>query len=163
MAADSNYNYWDSCIFIDGLKKTAGRYPQILQLEIEARAGSLFIFASALAIAEVVKLKDYGPLTEDEAREIANYFRHKFVRILPVDRLIARSAAQIVREHDLKPPDAIHVATALRARCAVMYTYDRAMYTYDRALLDKSGMIGEPAIPIKSPGEFGTSNLFSSP
>src|SRR5205085_7098644 len=99
MAADNNYSYWDSCIFIDGLKKTAGRFPQISQLEGEAKAGRLFIFTSTMAIAEVVKLKEYGPLTEDQLRDIAAYFRHKFIRVIPVDRVVARSAAEIVREH----------------------------------------------------------------
>jgi len=155
MAADSNYNYWDSCIFIDGLKQTSGRFPQIKHLESEAKAGRLFIFSSTMAIAEVVKLKDYGPLTEEQIREISSYFRHKFIRIIPVDRLIARSAAEIVREHNLKPPDAIHVATALRSRCAVLYTYDQL-------LLDKNGTIGNPGIPIKRPGEFGQGGFFAS-
>jgi predicted nucleic acid-binding protein len=145
--ADSNYCLWDSCVFIDGLRKTADRFPRISELESEAKSRRLFIFASTLAIAEVVKLKEYGDLTEDEHRDISAYFRHKFIKVIPVDRVIARAAAEIVREHSLKPPDAIHIATANRCRCAVLYTYDGPM-------LEKNGQIGSPSLPIKRPGEF---------
>jgi predicted nucleic acid-binding protein len=146
--ADSASCHWDSCIFIDGLRQTAGRFPQISALEQEAKGGHLIIFTSTLAIAEVCKTKDYGDLTEDEHRQIKAYFRHKFVKVIQVDRIIARNAAEIVRDHSLKPPDAIHVATAIRCRCQVLYTYDGLM-------LSKDGQIGTPALPIKPPGAFG--------
>src|ERR1019366_3880277 len=106
MAGDSNYVYWDSCIFIDGLRKTPDRFARISEIESQAKSGNLYIFTSTLAIAEVVKLREYGSLTDEELRLISGYFQHKFIKVIPVDRVIAKNAAEIVREYSLKPPDA---------------------------------------------------------
>lgn len=88
MASDLILTYWDSCVFIDGLRKTEARWPQIKILENQAKGGESVIYTSALAIAEVVKLQEFGELTEDESRRIAGYFRHKFIRVIPVDRVV---------------------------------------------------------------------------
>jgi len=154
MTPDNNYNYWDSCVFIDGLRQTPGRFPQIAQLDATAKSGDIYIFCSTLAIAEVVKMNSYGPLRTAEEQNIAAYFRHKFIKLIQVDRTIARSAAEIVRQHELKPPDAIHVATAIRTRGCVLYTYDKQ-------LLDKSGQTGDPVVLFKNPGELASPTLFS--
>ena len=144
--------YWDSCVFIDALRKTPGRWEHIRYLEDDARSGGSYIYTSTLTIAEVVRCKDDETFTDAERRLIANYFTHSFVKIIPVDRIVARAAADIVRVHRLKPPDAIHVATALRAKCAVLYTYDGVD---GGGLLAKHDQIGTPTLPIKRPGEFG--------
>lgn len=165
MANDPQPIYWDSCVFIDGLRQTPVRWPHILYLEQQAKGGAVVIYTSALTIAEVVKTKESGELTDEERRNIADYFRHKFVRVIPVDRIVARAAADIVRNHGLKPPDAIHVATAIRTKCAVLYTYDGLGGDPDK-LLGKSGQIGAPALPIKLPGGFddpsGEMRMFST-
>jgi predicted nucleic acid-binding protein len=153
MAVDLPGVYWDSCIFIHALQKTPGHAPKILAIENDAKDGKLVVYVSALVIVEVCKLKRHGTTSDHEVRQISDYFRHKFVRVVPVDRPIARMAAEIVRNHDLKPPDAIHVATALRTKCEVFYTYDGD--GNDPGLLKMSGVIGSPALPIKRPGEWG--------
>lgn len=162
MATEPQRVYWDSCIFIDGLRQTTNRWPQIEMLEHEAKGGAIAIYTSTLTIAEVVKIKEYGELTVEEGRLIAAYFRHKFIRVVPIDRVVARSAAEIVRNHQLKPPDAIHVATAIRSKCCVMYTYDGDGGDSNK-LLGKNGQIGVPALAIKRPGEFGQNNIFAQP
>jgi predicted nucleic acid-binding protein len=159
MANEPKRIYWDSCVFIDALRKTSARWPKIQELENQAKSGKLIIFTSTLAIAEVVKLKEHGELTEAERHLISGYFRNKFVRVVPVDRVIAKSAADIVRVHSLKPPDAIHVATAIRTVCCVLFTYDGDGGDSTK-MLGKNEMIGLPAIPIKRPGEFGDALLF---
>lgn len=161
MATEPRRVYWDSCVFIDALRKTDGRIDPILDIERKARAGQLLIFTSALAVAEVVKLDQHTPLTEDERRHINAYFRHKFVRVVPVDRIVAKSAADIVRVHELKPPDAVHVATALRCVCKVLFTFD-GISGDPKKMLAKSDLIGTPTIPIKQPGHYGDWEMFSS-
>lgn len=161
MAADPKPIYWDSCVFIDGLRQTPVRWPHIQTLEHQAKGGALVIYTSALAIAEVVKTKESGELTDSERHLINAYFRHKFVRVIPVDRIVAKMAAEIVRNHELKPPDAIHVASAIRTKCVVMYTYDGLGGDPDK-LLGKSGQIGAPSLPIKLPGDSSEYTMFAS-
>lgn len=159
MAAELQLTYWDSCVFIDALRKTEARWPKIQQLEYEARGGKTVICTSAFTIAEVVKLQQYGDLTDEERRLIDGWFRHKFVRVIPVDRIVAKAAAEIVRRHELKPPDSVHIASAIRMKCEVFYTYDG--HDGDQAkLLAKDGLVGGmPTLAIKRPGEYGQMTL----
>ncbi len=66
-----------------------------------------------------------GPkLGEDKARILNNFFRRSFLRVLNVDRAIAERAQRLVWESNIKPKDAIHVATALRYKCQMLETFD---------------------------------------
>jgi predicted nucleic acid-binding protein len=159
--ADKRRIYWDSCIFIYAFKKTPAHYSTILAIEKQAKAGECDIFVSALVIAEVVNSKTHGRMTDGDIKAIDNYFRNKFIKIVPVDRPIAKSAADIVRNHYLKPPDAIHVANAIRTKCEVFYTYDGDGST--QGLLQLNERIGIPALPIKRPGEWGQMTLGMRP
>jgi predicted nucleic acid-binding protein len=153
--------YWDSCIFIYAFKKSPAHYSTILAIENQAKSGELDIFVSALVIAEVVNSKTHGKMADGDIRAIAKYFRNKFIKIVPVDRMVAGAAADIVRNFDLRPPDAIHIATAIRTKCDVFYTYDGDGKT--QGLLQRDGMIGIPAIPIKRPGQWGQMMLGMQP
>jgi predicted nucleic acid-binding protein len=154
--------YWDSCIFIHAFKKTPAHFNTILDIEKQAKAGSLEIFVSALVIAEVVNHKPPGQaMTDGDIRYIRNYFRNKFIKIVPVDRPIATRAADIVRNNGLKPPDAVHVATALRTECDVFYTYDGD--GNQPGLLQHNQKIGVPSLPIKRPGEWGQMTIGMKP
>ncbi|MGD0141002.1 MAG: type II toxin-antitoxin system VapC family toxin, partial [Tepidisphaeraceae bacterium] len=124
MAADKPRVYWDSCIFIHAFKRTPSHWETIVAIEKQAKSGELDIFVSALVIAEVVNSKAHGKMNDADVRAIGRYFRNKYIKVVPVDRPVASSAADIVRNHDLKPPDAVHVATAIRTQCQVFYTYD---------------------------------------
>lgn len=153
MADRALRTYWDSCVFIHALKKTEGHYKKIRALEDEAKSGTADIFISALVIAEVVKTKKHGKMSDTDLRLIKGYFENKWIKVVPVDRPVAKSAADIVRNHDLKPPDAIHLATAIRCGCDVFYTYDGD--GDDPGLLQEHGKIGIPSLTIKKPGDFG--------
>ena len=68
-----------------------------------AEAGKLLLHISALVIAEVSK----GHACKD-------FFAHKYVKTLPVDIAHASYAQEIQRlsRYQIKPPDALHIATA---------------------------------------------------
>ncbi len=153
MAADIPRVYRDSCIFIHALKKTPEHYSKIISIENEARDGRLNIYVSSLVIAEVAWFEKRKDITEEQYHLIARYFQHKFMRVVPVDRPVAKIAAEIVRNHELRPADSIHIATSIRTKCEVFYTYDGD--GNEPGLLQKSGMIGAPAMPIKRPGDWG--------
>ena len=160
MAADRKHAYWDACVFIHAFQKTAAHYSTIIELEKLAKAGEWYIFGSTLIIAEVVKPNH--AITDSQARSISNYFRNnRYIKIVPVDRKIAQNAAEIVRNHGLKPADAIHIATAIRTKCEVFYTYDGDGNS--QGLLQKDGKIGVPALPIKRPGEWGQMTIGMNP
>lgn len=110
---------WDSCVIIDLLQQSPGRIDVLSHIVSEARKDKVSIVVSSLAIAEVFKCD-----TSEESDRIDAFFLEPFVHVRNVDRLIASKAARIARNNGIKPPDAIHVATALDARCQELHTYD---------------------------------------
>ncbi len=139
--------YWDACVFISAIQQTAGCSPVIEAILDLAKAEKVFVVTSALTIAEVVKESrdnaDSNRSATDAVR-IREFFENDFVTIRNVDRLIAEQAGDIVRQHNIKPPDAIHAATALSSKCGCLHTYDKKLLRFD-------GQIGWPALSIKPP------------
>jgi predicted nucleic acid-binding protein len=59
-------------------------------------------------------------------------------------RRLAEAAREMVWDYGIAPKDAIHVATALSLRVSVLNTFDAG-------LIRKSGLVGNPALPISKP------------
>lgn len=53
-----------------------------------------------------------------------SYFTTRQVRLVELDRLLMLHAMDLSVELSLRGPDAIHLASALRAECRTFYTYD---------------------------------------
>src|SRR4051812_48752614 len=107
--------YWDSCVFIDLLQQSPGRYEQCKHIHEQAEKGDLIIVTSAVTRAEVSRLPDAGGIMpEDQSRQILDYFENPYISIRQVDRLTAEHANQLCRGHNIMPLDAIHLATAIK-------------------------------------------------
>ncbi len=72
-----------------------------------------------------------------------------------VDRFIAEDARQLVWDKNVKPKDAIHLATALRQDVVLdqFDTFDHGLIKLSRALGDPPLVIGYPSLPPKLPFE----------
>lgn len=138
--------YWDSCVFISAIQKSDGRYPILEAIIEQAKAENAVIVTSAFTIAEVVKESGDAESKQSamDAAKIRDFFENDYLAIRNVDRHIGEMAAEFVRLHNVKPPDAIHLATALNSKCACLHTYDKKLFRLD-------GKIGWPALSIKPP------------
>lgn len=58
-------------------------------------------------------------------------------------RSIAEGARDLVWRHSVRPKDAIHVATALAAKCSTLETFDDG-------LLKQTNTIGDPSLVIRN-------------
>ncbi|HEY2355179.1 MAG TPA: type II toxin-antitoxin system VapC family toxin [Gaiellaceae bacterium] len=92
-----------------------------------AEKGNFQLYASTFIEAEVVKAPGDPPLSAAQEATVSGFFERNFFVWVEVDRLIAQKARQLVRDHGWKPPDAIHVATALRAECDQFLTWDKKL------------------------------------
>lgn len=139
--------YWDSCVFLAYLNKERDR-SQICQAILDAAdAGKIQIFTSALTIAEVLKYKGKKPIKKESRQMIIEFFQNDYIKIINVDRLVATEAQELVWEHNIPPKDAIHVASAIRAKLPVIETYD------NDDLISKTGSVGSPPILIREPAD----------
>lgn len=145
--------YLDSNFYFDYLI-TNRREHAVAKRVVDAwKAGEVEIATSALTIAEVLYVKiDDGSarMMIDRSREpdILDLFQQYGARrfkLVELDRRTAESARQIVWDHGIHPKDAIHVASALKARCP-------AMFTRDKKLRNASGKLGgQPKLQITVP------------
>jgi predicted nucleic acid-binding protein len=131
--------YLDSGVYISAIKGPEREPPNwaetsqaILQL---AEEGSFQVCASTLVQAEVIKGPgDERMLSEHEEAIISGYLEREFITWLDVDLLIARHARRLSRSLGLKPADAIHVATAIRANCDQLLTWDPGIHKEGRTI-----------------------------
>ncbi len=131
--------YFDSAVFISWLKDvdegpfadgTRGdRHPISDHVLQGAENGGYPIITSYLTMAEVFKKKGDGnpALNDDQNGRIVKYFENTWIQWVPVERLIGEDANALLvrfRKEKLRPCDAIHLASALRAHCEVLLTWD---------------------------------------
>lgn len=131
--------YWDSCIYLDYLR---GDHPLRDQMQLvidDWRSGKVAMVASALSIAEILFVRcDPDNVTSmiDRSREsdILALFDpprgQRFV-LVEVSRPIAESARELVWKYNIRPKDAVHVASAVQAQCPLLQTTDKRLLNLD--------------------------------
>ncbi len=164
--ADDRYvkPYVESSVFISWIRGENGvpmRGQQIDCAKItetvlqDAEKGDYRVITSHLTIAEVHKKKGFTKLTDTENGQLLKYFENEFIAFVEVDRAIAEEANRLCRRYSdqkLSPNDAIHLASALKAGCDVLLTWDGG-------LLD----IAHPNVKIEWPRITKRGPLFSGP
>jgi predicted nucleic acid-binding protein len=139
--------YWDACVWIALIQKEKIQKPggviedreQMCREVIEsAKKGNIEILTSALCLAEVCKHPDLR--TSQTSDKIAAFFEREFIFVVNVDTAVGERARGLMMSghSGLKPPDAIHLATAL-----LTVGVDE-MHTFDGRLLDLDGLLSKP-------------------
>lgn len=106
----------------------------------EARDGKVQIWTSTLTLAEVFKAKCDGANTslqlENDA-DFENYVDQEFLMLVQLDQDIGTTARRLLRAHSQlkKPPDAVHLATAMENNLDELHTFDQ------RNLIPLSGQV----------------------
>jgi predicted nucleic acid-binding protein len=139
MASAYTRPYLDANVYIAAIKGPKTEDPDKVQIAATilqlAEDGAFQIFASTLLAAEVIKVPgDPNPLTPHQENVISGYFYRDFIVMIEVDLLIAEKARQLARDHGLKPPDAVHLATAIRAKCDQFLTWDEKVHRNGRTV-----------------------------
>ncbi|GCA95945.1 type II toxin-antitoxin system VapC family toxin [Microcystis aeruginosa] len=119
-------HYWDSCVFLAFLKNEKDKINDCISVLKAAENGQVIIVTSTLTFIEVVKLEKGQPKLPKESEEkISDFFRHEWIYIYDVDRKVGELARELMCQYQaLKPKDATHLATAIKARVDVLDTFD---------------------------------------
>ncbi len=136
--------YWDSDAFLGWLQSEPEKVDLCEGTLKRAKLGEVLILTSALTLAEVLWMKGAPPIPQDKAEIVRKFFRRSYIRVRNVTRAVSESAQDLVWVHEIRPKDAIHVATALDAGAT-------ALETFDKNLLGKSGKVGTPPLLIRKP------------
>jgi predicted nucleic acid-binding protein len=138
---------WDACVWIATIAQE--RVPlkgggvedrgRLCNHVIESAKRKQFeIVTSGLSLAEVCQNKEVK-----RADNLADFFRHDFIFVVPVDRYVGELARDLMRSGHpgLKPADAVHVATAITADAYEMHTFDDGLLNLDGRVPSGSGML----------------------
>jgi len=145
MATSPRRIYWDACTWIaliqrekirDGSRLIEDRDMMCRTVIEAAKKGGIEILTSTLSIAEVCKdpaIRSQGP------DAISDYFENDYILLVNLDRLVGERARVLMTGgfSGLKPPDAIHVATAAISGVEEMHTFDRQLIGFG-GLIDKA-------------------------
>jgi predicted nucleic acid-binding protein len=130
-------------VFIHRIQLTPAYKDILKSITDHAEAGRLTIVTSVLSLVEVVKC-DTTLTDEKQERLVTEFFRNPYLEVRHVDQRVANEARRIVRGYQVRPADAIHIASAIIMGADEFNTYD------DR-VLKKSGKIDGMSCPILSP------------
>jgi predicted nucleic acid-binding protein len=135
--------FWDACVWIALIQRekmislpTGGTEDRetMCRMVIEAaKKGSLEILTSTFCLVEVCKASTSKKTTSDK---LAEFFENDYILITNLDRMVAERGRELMIAYgSLKPPDAVHIATA-----AVSPGVEE-MHTFDDRLLKLDGLI----------------------
>ena len=127
--------YWDACAWISYInKEMPSQQNEIKQPRFEmcretlkrAENGDIEVVTSAFTLAEVCKR---ATDLSSPVVNLASFFDQKYILLIPVDKQIGMRAQnlQLAGIAGLKPPDAIHLASALVANVPVFHTFDKKL------------------------------------
>lgn len=136
MADDFRRVYLDACVYLALIKGEAGRLEIARGLLRDGQDKRFAVVASTLLYAEVCGHGEVraAPDAADVDRQVSAFFEHGFIQWVEVDLSIAREARRLSREHRLRGADAIHLASAIRADCDVLMTWNSNDFPWGRAI-----------------------------
>lgn len=136
---------WDADACLAFLKDEPGRSDACQRVLDAAQRGLVEIAVSSLALAEVLWVVGKEQLPETSRTKIRNFFKHEYIVVVDLTRVIAESAQELVWKHGVRPKDAVHVATAI-------YASADELNSFDGALLALDGKVGQsPGLRIRKP------------
>lgn len=147
--AGIKYRYWDSDTFLAHLQGDPIKAPQCLGVMQAVESGEVKIVTSAFTLSEVAYIKGPGNLTREQSDKILDFFQNEFIVVITLDRKIAEIGRDLVTQNNVKPPDAVHLASALHVNNTIypIESFD----TFDQGLIRLSQKIGDPQITISVP------------
>lgn len=114
-----------------------------------AEKGIIKIIVSALCLVEVLARNRTNGIDDQNVRD---FFDNDYILLVNLDKQVADLARRLMLagHAGLKPPDAVHLATACVANVDEFHTFDQMLLVLDRQIDKTDGMrllIGKPAVP----------------
>lgn len=152
--------YWDSRVFIDYVERTSGMIATLDSIVSAAQRNELVIVTSVLAISQVSHAaaeRASGFVDPASFADVdAMWSDRSVVTLIEVDAVVAMTAREIIRRgmnesRAIKPPDAIHLATARQYSCTDFHTTDEKLHRWGGERFPvRNPFISAPMLPFGS-------------
>ena len=144
--------YLDADIYLALIKGETGRVEIARSLLDGGQEKRFTIVASTLIYAEVCGHGEVRVAQDavDVDQKVSAFFEHGFIQWVEVDLVVAREARRLSREHRLRGADAIHLASAVRASCQVLMTWNKNDFPIGRMV---------DGVEVREPFLFGQGRL----
>ena len=144
MANSPRRVYWDACTWIALIQREkiavggSDRDTLCRTVIAEAKKDRIEILTSTLSLVEVCKDPALRTSKEDQ---IGAYFENDYILLMNLDRLVGEHARQLMTagHAGLKPPDAVHVASAVLGQASEMHTFDDKLLKLDGEIVRLDG------------------------
>lgn len=120
---NSSLIYLDTSVVIYSVEQVPDYYQILEPLWEKVESGEVRVCSSELIVLETLVL----PLRTGNQNLLQAYDQlllSSSLQLIPIHQEILRNAAQLRGDYNLKTPDAIHLATALRENCNLLLTND---------------------------------------
>jgi len=157
--------YWDACVFLAYISGEQSRLPDLEALLDSAEKGEIEIYTSELSVVEVAFAATEGasglldPAIEHKINSLWDF--PSPVKRIDIYPLITREARGLIRValstpgQKIKPPDAIHMATARRLGVDALHTYEdqaaRSRWAILTGLQVKEPIAPQPQLTPQTP------------
>lgn len=110
----------------------------------------LEIATSGLALAEVCKHDEVKAVDGDH---LSDFFKNDYILVVATDRNVGTLARKLMQSGytGLKPPDAVHLATAIVADVKELHTFDKQLLALDGKLEMAGGGVLKICKPFGPP------------
>lgn len=137
--------YWDATAFAAWLGQDTERANGCGEVLARAEAGDCVIWTSPLAMVACVEDDGWSDVEPSDRLTVYDFFRRRYVKLVQLDRAVAEFAWDIMADHKLSHSQAVHLASALRARAEVLETFDVELLKLDEKVA------GHPHLRIQRP------------
>ena len=128
MPLNTKVAVWDSCVIIDAIQKTPGRYGKIEPFLKDAESGNFQIVISENSVGEVSYLSGLDKEGVSKARQrqlISEWLDNPYIIRRTVHPGISALAAKLGDEHNIKRVgDRTVIATAVFEQIPLVHTFD---------------------------------------
>ena len=119
--------YWDSNAFLGLLNDEADKIRSCEDVWKAGERGLLVIVTSTLTVAEVIYAKGASKLDVSKRPAVNNFFRASHIIQKPLTRSIAELARDVVWDSNVRPKDAVHIATSAYYKIREFHTFDGSL------------------------------------
>jgi len=119
--------YWDSDAFLRVIEDSDNPQSEnqgCRDVWAACQKGTTHIITSTLTVTEVLYKKGTPKLDPKFRPALNNFFLDNFISLKPLTREIAEMARDVVWDSNIKPKDAIHVATCAYYRIRTLHSFD---------------------------------------